>query len=150
VRDVRVWQVDCASFPSMAPVAPDCGVGEALGMKRNTIIIEVEAVSYELGPDVELVQRAVAVRNMDDDYVMSPGYRSLLRGAVTHTKKDAIDILVVGLPVSNMTLLRAELERLVSGEHQIVKDAEFSNLRGFQIAGAEWAVHRARECAAAA
>jgi len=106
----------------MAPVAPDRGLGEALGKKRNTLIIEIDGVNYEVGPDVELVQRAVAVRNMDDDYVTSPGYVALLRGAMAYMKKDVIDVLVVGLPVSIMKLRRAQLERLVTGEHAITKD----------------------------
>lgn len=122
VRDVRAGHLECASFPSMAPVAPDRGLGEALGKRRNTLIIEIDGVNYEVGPDVETVQRAVAVRNMDDDYVNSPGYLALLRGAMAYMKKDVIDVLVVGLPVSIMKLRRAQLERLVTGEHQITKD----------------------------
>jgi hypothetical protein len=44
----------------MPPVAPDRSLGEALGKKCNTLIIAIDEVNYEVGPDVELVQRAVA------------------------------------------------------------------------------------------
>jgi len=122
VREVRTDGIECASFPSMAPVAQERNLGEALGRKRNTMTVTIDGVNHEVGPDVELVQRAIAVRHMDDDYVTSSTYLALLRGALGFMKKDAIDVLVVGLPVSMMKLRRGALERIVQGHHPLGKD----------------------------
>lgn len=121
VRDVRPGHLDCASFPSMAPVAPEVGLADAMG-KRRTVVVEIDGVKYEVGPDVELAQRAVAVRNMDDEYIRTPHYLALLRGALHYMRKDVIDVLVVGLPVSLMKLRCSELERLVAGAHPVGRD----------------------------
>jgi len=121
-RDVRNGAADCMSFPSVAPVAPERTLGDVLGTRRNTMRVTVEGVDYEVGPDVELVQRAVAVRNMDDLFTKSPAYIALLRGALAYMRRDVIDILVVGLPVAVMKLYRGSLERLCTGEHPVGRD----------------------------
>lgn len=116
IRDVRNGNVECGSFASMAPIASERGLGDVLGKRRNTVVLQIDGVNYEVGPDVELVQKAVAVRNMDDDYIASPAYLALLRGAMAFMKKDVIDVLVVGLPVSIMNLRRTALARVVEAE----------------------------------
>ena len=99
VKDVKPGGTDYGRFPSLAPVASSRALDDSLGRRRNTIVMKVDGVDYEVGPDVELAQQAVPIRNMDDDYVTSPTYLALLRGALAFMKQDVVDVLVVGLPV---------------------------------------------------
>jgi plasmid segregation protein ParM len=122
VREVRAGQPEFASFPSMAPLAHDGDLGEALGLRRDTAVIDIDRVRYEVGPDVGFIQRAFTVRNMDDDYVTTPAYLALLRGALSFMKRDQIEVLVVGLPVSMVKSRRSHLERLVACEHAVGRE----------------------------
>ena len=61
--------IQCGMFPSIAPQAstgPDlCG---GLMQRRNTVIVEVDGVKYEVGKDARLAQDASHGRILDPDY----------------------------------------------------------------------------------
>jgi plasmid segregation protein ParM len=51
VVGVEGTQIQCRSFPSVAPVAAARELSEALGRKRQTVVVEVDGLRYEVGPD---------------------------------------------------------------------------------------------------
>lgn len=109
--------IQCKVFPSVAPVAADCELSAAFGRKRNTAIVEADGIAYEVGPDARLAEKVMPAHNLDDRFALSSEYLALVRGALHLMHVDAIDLLVVGLPVSIFALRKAELARRLLGEH---------------------------------
>ena len=65
--------IQCGLFPSLAPQAstgPDLAAG--LMQRRNTVVVEVEGVKYEVGKDARLAQDASHGRVLDPD--ADPGF----------------------------------------------------------------------------
>jgi plasmid segregation protein ParM len=90
-------------------------LSDALGRRRQTLLIDVNGLSYEVGPDTALAP--APAHHMDDDYSLSDEYLALVRGALAYMKVPAVDYLVVGLPVTTFELRRAALARRLVGEH---------------------------------
>jgi plasmid segregation protein ParM len=112
-------QVKCAHFPSIAPVASGRDLAAALGRKRKTVEIPSGGLTYEIGPDAGLADDVFSTRNMDNDYLLSPEYLALARGAMHYMRVERIDLLVVGLPVSIFALKKAALEKRLTGSHDV-------------------------------
>ena len=112
-------QVRCAHFPSIAPVTSGRDLAAALGRKRRTVDICIRGLTYEVGPDAGLADDVFSTRNMDNDFVRSPEYLALARGAMHYMRVPRIDLLVVGLPVSTFALQKAMLEKRLTGMHDL-------------------------------
>lgn len=119
VTSVREREIECRSFPSVAPVASGRDLAEALGRKRKTSTVEVNGLNYEVGPEAGLARREFQVQNLDNDYVDSDEYMALVFGALDFMRVDAIDLLVVGLPVSLVMQKRSALAKRLKGLHEI-------------------------------
>ena len=112
-------EVKCASFPSLAYTsAKDPGARPA-AERRRTVAIPIDGTFYEVGPDVHLAADTFRATQLNDQYVESPEYLALVRGALSYMKVGVIDLLVVGLPVSSFQARKAYLERAMSGVHDI-------------------------------
>ncbi|WP_299021016.1 hypothetical protein [uncultured Photobacterium sp.] len=96
--------------------------------ERESIVVRVDGIDYEVGPDVADIGAASEVRTLNDSYITSSRYKALLLGALAHCKFDYIDMLVGGLPISNLGR-SDELKAMMIGKHKIgnrtiiVKDA---------------------------
>ena len=112
-------QVRCAHFPSIAPVTIGRDLAAALGRQRKTVEIAIGGLSYEVGPDATLADDVLSTRIMDNDFVRSPEYLALARGAMYYMRVPRIDLLVVGLPVSTFALQKAVLEKRLTGLHDL-------------------------------
>lgn len=113
-------EVMCSLFPSVAPHAslgPDLTAG--VFQRRNTVVVEVNGVKYEVGKDAKLAQDASYVRSLDQGYAMTDAYLALVRGALFYMGTPVIDMLVVGLPVNNVEAYHEALAERLVGEHQI-------------------------------
>jgi plasmid segregation protein ParM len=90
-------------FPSLTPLAPNVDMsGGSLG-KRNTTIVEVNTVRYEIGYDTEMTANGTDTsRVLNESYIFSEPYHALLLGALSYMDKSEYDILVMGLPVKYM------------------------------------------------
>lgn len=117
------------SMPSIAPIYSGIDMSGGLLDKRDTEIVDVEGIMYEIGPDANDLQSTDTVKALDSNYISSDYYKALFYGSLAYMNEDKIDLLVVGLPVNN--LMRAEdLKKLTVGKHTIsegrtieVKDA---------------------------
>jgi plasmid segregation protein ParM len=109
----------CRVFPACAPVTTGRDLSDTLGRKRQTILVDVGALTYEVGPDALLAGTAAPAHNMDDDYCLTDEYLALVRGALAYMKVATVDLLVVGLPVTTFEMHKAALGKRLSGEHRL-------------------------------
>ncbi|MDP1613776.1 MAG: PRTRC system protein D [Sulfuritalea sp.] len=113
-------EIHCGLFPSIAPQTasiPD--LGGDLFQRRNTAVVEVNGVRYEVGKDAMLAKDASYGRTLDADYALTDAYMALLRGAIYYMGVDRIDVMVVGLPMGTLEAKRLELEKRLIGNHAI-------------------------------
>ena len=111
--------IRCVSFPSIAYPSSDASPSWPASERRRTVCIPVGPLFYEVGPDVGLAADTFRAKQLHDDYIESPEYLALLRGALSMMKLSHIDLLVVGLPVALFAVKKAALEKLMVGSHDI-------------------------------
>lgn len=119
VTGVSGDEIRCASFPSLAypfPRDPSTTLGAD---RRKTVAIPIGGMFYEVGPDVMLAADAFRASQIHDNFIDTPEYLALARGALRMMKVDTIDLLVVGLPVAIFALKKAALEKLMTGSHDV-------------------------------
>lgn len=113
-------EVHCGIFPSVTPQASTTiDLGGDVFQRRNTAIVDVNGVSYEVGKDAMLAQDSSYGRTLDPSFALSDPYIALVRGAIYYMGVDHINVLVVGLPVNNFESKKEELEKRLVGEHSI-------------------------------
>ena len=112
-------EIACRVFPACAPLASGRGLSEVFSGKRQTVLVDVNGLTYEVGPDALLAQGGEPSHSMDDDYCLSDEYLALVRGSLALMKVATVDLLVVGLPVTTFGMRRAALAKRLSGEHSI-------------------------------
>lgn len=113
-------EIQCGVFPSLAPQAstgPDLAAG--LMQRRNTIVVDVDGVKYEVGKDANLAQDSTHGRVLDPDYSMSDPHMALIRGALYYMGQPTIDLLILGLPVNTFERYNVELAARVIGRHPV-------------------------------
>lgn len=112
--------VECHLFPSLAPQAgANQEIGAGVLQNRNTVIVEVDGVRYEVGPDAALALDATHGRVLDQSFPETDTYKALLRGALAYMDVPEIDLLVLGLPVNNFPNYRDHVEKVMSGRHRV-------------------------------
>lgn len=123
--------VECDIFPSRSPIAGDKGLSAGFLKGRDTVVIEVNGKSYEVGKGVAMAQGTFDVNSvLDKNFSLSDEHLARLRGALYYmmgsdkngTKYfngNHVDYLMVGLPVANYRFkeLRANLRNLLVGQH---------------------------------
>ncbi|MDF3831423.1 PRTRC system protein D [Cupriavidus basilensis] len=119
ISSVVGGEIRCASFPSLAyPSMRDPSVHPGYE-RRKTVVIPLNGLFYEVGPEVELAADTFRATQMHDRYIETPEYMALLRGALAMMKVSAIDLLVVGLPVAMLSSKKASLEKAMTGAHDV-------------------------------
>jgi plasmid segregation protein ParM len=109
-------KIECSHFPSLAVLAPgEKGVVDLVG-KRKTVCVPVRGVWYEVGYDVEQAASAFKARPRHERYIETAEYMALTAGALRYMGCKSIDLLVVGLPVSEYLAKRKDLEKLLKKE----------------------------------
>lgn len=117
-------EIGCGLFPSLAPQA-SAGTDLTGGVfqRRNTVIIDVNRVRYEIGRDAKLAQDASYGRTLDADFSMTDAYMALVRGAISYMGVPHLDHLILGLPVSTHAQHHAALAKRMIGTHRIPDQA---------------------------
>jgi plasmid segregation protein ParM len=72
----------CRSFPSVAPIASNRDLSVDRKTRRDTVVVPVGKLLYEVGPDANLAQTPGQTSNLNDMYVFSDQYLALVRGAL--------------------------------------------------------------------
>lgn len=127
--DVETEKLRFSSFPSLAPRSAGLDLSMSILGKRDTVVVDVDGTKYEVGPDSADIDTNDASRNLNDQYIHTEQYKAVFYGALHYIGEPVIDMLVVGLPLSNMQSA-AKLKALVVGTHRLngemtveVKDA---------------------------
>lgn len=113
--------IRCGMFPSSTCWSASDPGANVLGERRNTIVVQVDGIWHELGPDVGAARGRFRATNLHDGYVDAPEYKALVKGALYLSGADAIDVLVLGLPVRLYAAKRAALERAWTGVHETAR-----------------------------
>jgi len=108
------------SFPSIAPRASKIDDSDLSFInERDTIIVKIDGTDYEVGPDSLLLETSDSTRTLNDQYIHTAQYKALTYGALAYMKKPVLDLLVVGLPVSNYASHHEALKKSLLGKHVI-------------------------------
>lgn len=91
-----------SSFLSMAIPSDPSALREIATRRRDTVDVVVSnGASYEVGPDILSAQTGNDFgREISSDFMRSPIYEALMKGALLRIGEPVIDTLVIGLPVS--------------------------------------------------
>lgn len=119
VLGAQAGEIRCASFPSLAYPQPRDPADSLGADRRDTVAIPLGGLFYEVGPDVVLASDGFRPTQVHDNYIQTPEYLALARGAMRMMKVDTIDLLVVGLPVSHLKTRKADLTKLMTGKHDV-------------------------------
>lgn len=120
IRRADGEQIDCAMFPSLSQFdMSDYTEGDSFGQRFQVASVPQGPHFHTVGPDVEMVMDAYRPINARDNYPDSAAYAAYLRGALYFMDVDVIDLLVLGLPVADLTDKRKGLVRLAEGEHRV-------------------------------
>lgn len=110
------------SFPSLAPRHVDFGMESQVLGRRNTKVVYVDGTAYEIGPDSSDLDSGEATRNLNEQYILTEQYRAVFYGALAYMTENestkVIDLLVGGLPLSNMRMA-PKLTEMMAGTHEI-------------------------------
>jgi plasmid segregation protein ParM len=119
--DVETEKLVFSSFPSLAPRHAGLDMSMSILGKRDTAVIDVEGTKYEVGPDSGDLDNNDASRNLNDHYIQTEQYKAVFFGALHYIGEPVIDLLVAGLPLSNMQSA-GKLKELMIGTHKISGD----------------------------
>ncbi len=109
------------SFPSLAPRHTGMDLSMSILGRRDTVVVNVDGTKYEVGPDSADLDTNDASRNLNDQYIHTEQYKAVFFGALCYIGEPEIDLLVVGLPLSNMQNA-AKLRELMVGTHKVADD----------------------------
>lgn len=119
VVDQMDQEIKCMSFPSLAYTSIRDPAARPAGERRRTVAVPIEGLFYEVGPDVHFAADTFRATQLHDQYIESPEYLALARGALSFMKVGVIDLLIVGLPVSTFQARKGYLERAMTGVHAV-------------------------------
>lgn len=119
--DVETETLKYSSFPSLAPRSAGLDLSMSILGKRDTVVVDVDGTKYEVGPDAGDLDTNDASRNLNDQYIHTEQYKAVFYGALHYIGEPVIDLLVVGLPLSNMNAA-AKLKALMVGTHKLTAE----------------------------
>lgn len=110
--------VSFASFPSLAPKSVGLDLSTSILGRRDTVTVRVDGTEYEVGPDAGDLDSNDTTRNLNDMFIFTDQYKAVFFGALHYMGTPEIDMLVVGLPISNMGAAE-KLKASMLGEHKL-------------------------------
>ena len=118
----NAWGELC--FKSSAPkvTMPQNDMGKGITGSLDQVYVEVNGASYLVGPEAHISGGGPI---LSADFIERPEYLAILRGSIFYAMKKTgsvfkhIDVLVLGLPVSNWQPKQAALTKLGSGPHPV-------------------------------
>ncbi len=117
-RTNAAGELEFLSFPSLAPRHVGVDLSMSILGRRDTRIVEIDGTKYEVGPDSADLDTSESGRSLNDQYIHTEQYRAVMLGAFAYMAEPVIDLLVVGLPLSNMGMAQ-KLKTLAIGKHRV-------------------------------
>lgn len=107
------------TFPSFVSVHRQKDSDMSAGLnRRDTVLVEVEGQTFEVGPDAYLSATKSASRVVNESYIDSTQYKALLKAALHYINQPVVDLLVLALPYEHWHR-RDGLKKLVIGDHVV-------------------------------
>lgn len=116
--NLETEKMEYHAFPSLAPRSTGVDMSMSLLGKRDTVVVNVDGTLYEVGPDSADLDTSDASRSLNEQYIHTEQYKAVFYGALYYMGQPEIDLLVVGLPLSNMGA-SAKLKELMVGTHKV-------------------------------
>lgn len=113
--------IEYMAFPSLAPRASQLDMSSSFLGKRDTHVVTVDGVDYEVGVDSGNLDSSDSSRSLNNSYIFTEQYRAVFLGALAYIDEQVIDTLVVGLPLSGMHQAQ-KLRAMMEGTHRIQGD----------------------------
>ncbi len=108
--------IRCSHFPSLVFINHgERSQIDDIGGKRRTVCVPVGGLFFEVGPEVELAAERYRAREFHENYTEKEEYRALVAGALHYMQVETVDLLVLGLPVSQYLAKRTALEKAMTG-----------------------------------
>ena len=134
VRRVEGTRIECGQFQSIAEFSMRDTTGDAFGGLRDTVAVPIGAWFYEVGPDIDLALGNWRPTMKGENYIETPEYLALMRGALYYMNTEVIDLLVVGLPVAYFADKKSRLVKLAEGEHAVGRGRKVLVKRALAVA----------------
>src|ERR1044071_4551714 len=108
-------------YDSFISLAPRSSKIDSLSMlnDRETVVVTIDGSDYEVGSDSYLLESVDSTRTLNEQYINTTQYKALFYGALHYMNEEVIDLLVVGLPVSNFKSQNQKLQEGMKGIHKI-------------------------------
>lgn len=108
-------------YDSFISLAPRSSKIDSLSMlnDRETVVVTIDGSDYEVGADSYLLESVDSTRTLNEQYINTTQYKALFYGALHYMNEEVIDLLVVGLPVSNFKSQNQKLQESMKGVHKI-------------------------------
>ncbi|MBR8029195.1 PRTRC system protein D [Burkholderia cenocepacia] len=106
-------------FPSLAPRATQSDFTGGLMSKADRIVVAVDGESYAVGADALAESKGIYKREVAAAYSTTRIYRALFLGALQKMRLQAVDYMVVGLPLTTYDRYADELKGLLTGVHEV-------------------------------
>jgi len=114
-------EIRCGMFPSLSNASLTHPERSTLGERRKTLVIPVNGMYHEVGPDAAAARDHFRPVHMHDAFVESLSYKAFVGAALSYMKVGELDLLVLGLPVATFLHKKAALERAWTGEHDVAE-----------------------------
>lgn len=134
IRRVDGDFIECGSFLSIAEFCSSDTTMQGLGGWRDTVAVPMGPHFYEVGPDIELALEPWRSTLKGEDFITTPEYLALMRGALYYMNVEVIDLLVVGLPVAYFADKKDSLVKLAEGEHSVGRGRKVLVKRALAVA----------------
>lgn len=105
----------CGSFPSLVTLGTGRQLGAGYFDERDTVLVQWQGQSYEVGADVSLALRGHNTRVLDASYIRSDDYQILIRGVLKKMGLSRLDLLVLGAPLLNFDQVAVTLQSSFTG-----------------------------------
>lgn len=117
-RKGSTGEIEYMAFPSLAPRASQLDMSSSFLGQRDTHVVTVDGVEYEVGVDSGNLDTSDASRSLNNSYIFTEQYKAVFLGALAYIDEEVIDVLVVGLPLSGMNQAN-KLKAMMEGTHRI-------------------------------
>lgn len=125
-------------FPSIAPQSRSKEIrGSGYFSTGNCFDVPIDGSVYIVGPDVEKEASTSTMRIVDDSFCLSDTYLALVRGCLSLLKKPHVDMLVLGLPLTNYESHHIRLREKMRGGHQIFNPDRLKNAKAPEFMSVE-------------
>jgi plasmid segregation protein ParM len=135
-REPSAWSDLCFRSTSPKVTTPQGDMSKGFAGALDRVTVQIGGSNYLVGPEAHISGGGAI---LSTDFVDRPEYLALLRGSLFYAMKKTgevfnhIDVLVLGLPVSNWQPKQAALTQLGSGPHAITVPMALRSAFGEQV-----------------